>query len=92
MRNKKNHAKEIRCVCKGLLCMPHDRKFKCVSCAQNMCGISTIRENGKDYCVGCWLKTFMTDFNEGLIKAEKNNSECDYLKDKRVSELANLEA
>lgn len=52
-----------KCVCGGLMCMPHDIKYKCIKCKRDMCGISRFTVNDRDFCVNCWFTLFLDGFN-----------------------------
>ena len=79
MKNKK------KSFCKGVLCKERDRKFICIECKVNVCSLCSVKEGEKQYCINCYLGSFMphwdklnNEFDEmlmtlKLIKFKKTN-------------------
>lgn len=49
--------------CGGVLCRKSDRRYKCITCNKYVCGICSIPEGKKIYCINCYLKTFSPNWD-----------------------------
>lgn len=58
--------KDKKAFCKGILCRPSDRRFKCADCGIKICKLCSITSmvNKRNYCPQCYLKTFAPDWDK----------------------------
>lgn len=62
-------------------CRKADRVYKCVSCGKYACSVCSATDNGKDYCIDCYIKKFengidliIDEFRDMLNPSHRNMS------------------